>query len=552
MLTPMMFSCAEVMRPFPADNTVAVGRLFGEPQASSTQPTTAPAALPTTQPAVRAQDEVDRATAQAADARRPIIPAIGDIPLTPQTAILAALQNQPALRLEKLNPLIRKTYEQQQRAFFDPVLDASVQASHSRTHGPFLPDLPLRQGSATGQVGLSQFFPTGTTVGVSTSMDYTDSPLTSDDTYGGHVDLSVTQSLLRGAGVAVNLVSLRQARVDILSSEYELRGYVESLVQSVEDTYWDYALAQRQIEIFNESLQVARQQLDEAQELVNVGKLAEVELAGAQAEVALRKEDLINARANLQKLKLQLLQLIGPDQQDLWDRPVVLLTNPFEPRGLMDPVADHVALALKMRPDLNQARLQVQRGDLELVRTRNGLLPELDLFIALGKSGYANSFTHAINNITSSSSYDASAGLTLQYPLENRDATAAHQRAIYSRDQQIASLKNLQRLAIVDVRGAYIEVNRAREQIDATAATRKLQESKLQNETEKFRLGKSTSLLVAQAQRDLLGAQIDEVNAVVSYLKATVALFAQDGSLLARRHIVAPGAKGVEGINDWR
>ena len=72
----------------------------------------------------------------------------------------------------------------------------------------------------------------------------------------------------------------------------------------------------------------------------------------------------------------------------------------------------------------------------------------------------------------------------------------------------------------VDVRTAYIEVNRTKQQIAASAATRMFNEEKLRTETEKLRVGKSTSFLVAQAQRDLLTSQIAEVRALAKYLKA--------------------------------
>jgi len=100
-------------------------------------------------------------------------------------------------------------------------------------------------------------------------------------------------------------------------------------------------------------------------------------------------------------------------------------------------------------------------------------------------------------------------------------------------------------LAQVEVRTAYVEVERAREQIAATAATRESQEEKLRVETEKFRVGKSTSLLVAQAQRDLVAGQIGEIQAITNYFKALVALYRLEGSLLARRGIEAPGAEPV-------
>jgi outer membrane protein TolC len=210
----------------------------------------------------------------------------------------------------------------------------------------------------------------------------------------------------------------------------------------------------------------------------------------------------------------------------------------------LDDVERHVQVALKMRPDLNQARLQIRQGDLEVVKTKNGLLPRLDAFINFGKSGYADSFSRSLRNLDEDS-YDVNFGLTFEYPMANRSARADYTRAVLSREQMKKALDNLIQLVQVDVRSAYIEVTRTREQITATAATRKFQEEKLRAETEKFKVGTSTSLLVAQAQRDLVASQIAEIESFANYLKALVSLFGMEGSLLQRRGISASGAEPV-------
>jgi outer membrane protein len=277
--------------------------------------------------------------------------------------------------------------------------------------------------------------------------------------------------------------------------------------------------------------------------------LAPIELAAAQAELALRREDLINARSTLAKTKLTLLRLINPPcplgvGSNLWNREIVLKTRPQAPSIQLDDVEPHVALALQMRSDLNQAKLQWLRNDLEVVKTKNGLLPKLDLFITLGKTGYANSFEGSFKNIHQDN-FDTTAGVTFEYPPLNRAAQARNTRAILTRDQALESIKNLSQLVEVDVRNAYFEVVRTGEQVPATAATRKLQEEKLRAETEKFRLGKSTSLLVAQAQRDLVASQISEIQSVVNYTKAFVEFYKLEGSLLERRGILSPGREPV-------
>jgi outer membrane protein TolC len=472
----------------------------------------------------------------------------GPLKVTITEAILLSLENNRSLVVQRLNPSIQQTFEGQERAAFDPTIDAEV--SGGRVKGERL----ARSGSETEDfttdavesiISLEQYFPTGTTVALEASTQMSDSSLYDDRFYSSRLGMTVTQALLRGYGTDVNLARLQQARLDTRMSEYELRGFTEFLVAEVERTYWDYALARRQIEIVEESLKVARQQLNETKELIAVGRLAKAELAAVQAEVAAQEQALIEARANKESIRLQLLRLLNPAGPGIWQREVDLIHQPTLPEIKLEDVELHVGVSMRMSPILNEARLEILRGDLELVKTQNGLLPVMDLFITLGKSGYANSFGESIRNIDQDS-YDALAGVRFYYPIFNRDAKSLHQRALLTREEAQKALENLSQLVEVDVRTAYIEVDRTKQQIAASSVTRKFDEEKLRTETEKLRVGKSTSFLVAQAQRDLLVSRIAEVRALANYLKALIDLYRQDGSLLKRRGISAPGREPVK------
>ena len=471
----------------------------------------------------------------------PLVPE-GPLKVTIEDAILIALENNRSLVVERFNPSIRRTVEDQQTAVFDPVFTGGAEYFYEknqqrRSDIPIVPDNRLQE-SGIG-IGVSKFFSTGTDVDVDLSTDYTDTN-TLGDLYQTRLGLTVTQALLRGAGADVNLARLRQARLDTRASQYELRGFAEALLAQVEEAYWDYALSQRQIEIFQESLKIAGQQVRETEDMIKVGKMAESELAAVQAEMALRRQDLIDARSAMAKARLRLLRLLNPPGSNIWEREISLLYEPVLPEVKLDQVETHAKLALRMRPDLNQARLELQREELEIVRTKNGLLPQMDLFIRLGKTGYADSFGGSVSDITGDS-YDVTGGISFEYPFGNRDARASYRRSSILRNQAEASVENLAQLVELDVQSAYIEVNRSKEQIAATKSVRRLQEEKLRIETEKFRVGRSTSFLVAQAQRDLVSSRISEVQAVVTYLKALVDFFRLEGSLLERRGITAPG-----------
>jgi outer membrane protein TolC len=458
-------------------------------------------------------------------------------------AVIMALTNNRALRVERLNPDIRQTFEERERALFDPVLSGRLFIEENQPAGQSTLSLTnvadRRTDTVGGSVGVRQRLPTGTEVGLALEAER-DSFEDRESLHRERAEIEATQALLRGRPVAVNLVDLRKARLDTTISRYELRGFAETLVADVERVYWEYSLIRRQGEIVKESLNLAEQQLKEIEHRIRVGDLPETELAAAQAEVALRREGMINARSGLAKARLQLLRLIHPDGLTGVRQELRLVTEPAVPDVPIGSLATHLDLALRLRPDLNQARLQLAKGELALVKTRNGLLPRLDLFVTLGDTAYAASFSEAGNDIDGRD-VDVLAGVTLEYPLGNREARSSHKRAVLTREQAAEALQNMTDLMRVDVESGYIEVERTREQVFATAQTRSFQEEKVRAETVKFKVGRSTALLVAQAQRDLLSSRVSEVEAVASHLQALVTLYRLEGSLLDRRGLTVSG-----------
>jgi len=435
----------------------------------------------------------------------------GSLSLSLREALLLAMERSTSLKVERLNPEIFRTFELAQQAATDPHLTASVAETwNPETSGPVPPS-----GVAAG---LAWSLPTGTSLSGSVSASW-------DDPQAVSLDVAVTQSLLRGAGTAVNLARLRQARLDTFASQYVLQGFAASLASQVESAYWNLYLTGRQQTIYKESLALAERQAAETEVRIRVGKLAEIELAAAKAEVASRQDALATSRTQGDITRQNLLLLINPPGAG-WDTPIQLMDQPAPPQGPLDEVKAHVDLGLRLRPDLNQARLEIQRGELELVVTRNGLLPQLDLVLQLGKTGTLSDF---------SGSPELSAGLSLGYTPGDRAARALDQRARLQSRQAQDALSNLERLAESQIRSAYLQAQYAAVRVGTTAALRALQEEKVRAETEKFRVGSSTSYLVAQAQRDLLASQLDEAQAAVDYLSAVTNLYLLEGSLLERR-----------------
>jgi outer membrane protein TolC len=462
----------------------------------------------------------------------------GKVDLSLEQTVLLALQRNRELRVQQFEPLITGTFEQIERGIYDPELFADLiysEETTSETSRSTGERFSVEGEDLDATAGVRQRLPLGTDLEASVGFVRSTSNRTPDQ-QEARIGFSITQSLLEGMGAAVNLVGIRQAQLETRASLYELRGFVEALVAEVETAYWRYVLAAEGIAIFESSLNIARQQLDEVEKRIEVGVLPRNAAAAARAEVARREQALIETRSIHEERRLRLLRLLYVTNEDQFSLDV----NPVSPpRTSSTPVTDlddHLELADRMRPDLNEAKLRSDQHRLETIRTRNGLLPKLDLFIDLGKTGYAESFSDAFKDLDGDN-YEFVAGISFSSYIGNREAKARDLAARASLEQVEIAVENLRNLVQMDVRLAVNEIERARQQIAASSVTRILQEQTLEAEQERFSIGRTTSLLVAQAQRDLLVSQLAEIEAIVAYRVALVSLYRAEGSLLERRGI---------------
>ncbi len=453
-------------------------------------------------------------------------------------AIFMALEHNPTVTIQRLREDIFQTYVSEQRSTFDPVLSGSASQTKSKGQrflGTRTTPVDLRQDRNQYSLQLSQILPFGTTIAANAAMSGTTSNLYVPQA-SGTVGLTITQPLLQGFGFGANLANLRKANLDADITRAELKGVAEEVAAQVETGYWDVYLASQEVDIAGKSVALAEQQLRESTDRVAVGSLPELELATVHAELATRREALIDAQSGYEQARLRFLYLLNPTDTAGWNLVPQPTEHPFVPTDSLDAVATHEEFGMRFRSDLNQARIGLKKGDIDVVQTRNGLLPKLDLFVTLGRTTYAEAINNAYPDIQSPFR-DQNIGVNLMFPLTERKPIAQYNRAKRTREQLEQSVKNLERMAQFDIRSAHIEVLRTRQQINATRVSRELQERKLDAEHEKFRVGKSTNYLVLQAQRDFTASQRDEVRSMVSYLEALVNLYLMDGTLLQRRGI---------------
>ena len=507
------------------------------------------------------------------------VPGVPDepAPLTRDGALLTALSNNRNLEIARFGPRVAAAFESEARAAFDPDLMATLSYGRSRSQlggaqrftfgragggsGQSMsfegqePEEILRQigGAAIevlqqpqqddfletrnsdGEVRVSNYFPTGTTVFLTGGMSRSIGNFTAEE-FEGTWTVGVTQALLEGFGPNVNLVNLRQARNRRAQSRLIFREAVLGLTAQVERAYWDLVLARELLTIREFGVELADEQVRRNMDLVEVGLAIESAVLSARAERSTREAELSDARADLEAQTLFLLQLLNPDERETWNIELLPVDPPEVTEIEVDP-EESEALAHALRPELEADRLELANRDLDLVSARNSLLPRLDLTARYGRTSLGDSFAGGRRYLDSSRYDNYRVGLEFSMPIVNRAERAQRLRAQYERDSARVAVAERREDLAREVRQAAVEVRNQWFRIQATEDAVAGREEELRVEEDRYSVGRSTNLDVLQVQRLLIEARVDAVQARVNYLKALTDLYAAEGALLARRGI---------------
>lgn len=459
--------------------------------------------------------------------------------------VCQSLDLNQSLRIERLRPEVANTGIESAEGEFDTVLEGGigVGSTHRSTLGPKPSSGPDRRRDDVAisrnidyNVGVRGRLPTGTnySAGISGNRNSTNS---TEPFYSNALNLNITQNLLRGAGSDVNMINVWTAQNNFVISLYQLQNTLINLVTDVQRAYWDVYLAYETLEIRRKGYEVAREQRERTEEFVRVGRSAPLDALAAQAEEASRVSDLINAISNLKQRQLVLLRLINPENLSTgWRSLIFPNERPVLPTERLVP-EERIRLARYYRPDLRQAQIDLANGELEVYRTANGLLPQLDFVIGLGLAGNGDSPRQSAKDTFDYNHRNYQLGLQFSYPLQNRTANAAHRRASFQKVMAEEAVRNYCQIIDVEVRTAVLEIERTSRLIYSTKVTEELRRRQLEAETEKFRVGRSTQIEVSQAQRDYVQSQLDRVTAEVANINAYLELYRVEGTALQRRGI---------------
>jgi outer membrane protein TolC len=192
---------------------------------------------------------------------------------------------------------------------------------------------------------------------------------------------------------------------------------------------------------------------------------------------------------------------------------------------------------LAERPDLLQAKLNVEQEGISLKYYRNQLLPELDLTGSYGYNGAGREFDNAVDQTGEGNAPFYSYGAKITVPLGNIGPRNQYKATKSTLQQYELLFKQLEQNILVEIDNAVKQAQSAYESVEATRQARIYAEAALDAEQKTYGVGKATTFEVLQYQNSLTSARSAEIRALANYNEALATLAQQEGSTLEHQNI---------------
>ncbi|MGH9339642.1 MAG: TolC family protein [Acidobacteriota bacterium] len=489
----------------------------------------------------------------------------GELHLTERQAIQMALENNLDINVERYAPLLSHWLIEGQRSVYDPIGRFAFHWDRTNT-----PTASVLQGGTsvtniltTYDYGYSQTFSTGTTVEAgfvgarNRTTNFFSSLVPAIDTSFQAV---IRQNLLEGFGRIAPDYQIEISRNNLEISRHEFERKAADLILQVQDRYWELQYALQDIEVKEKSLQLAETVLEQNQARLEIGTAARLEVVQAEAESALRRAELIRSQFGRRRIQDQLIKLIS-NFEDPRDFPAqIVLADPVYTPDTIEASFDQLAASAgELRPELQEAELQVINQEVNLDLSRNRLKPTLDLVagyqqFGLGGTRVVRDFSQgfidapivdvipgglgdSLAQLFSSDFYGYVVGLDFRIPIFNTEARAQNAEAQLALNRSQLSKRSLEQTVALEIRDALTQVEMNQARLEAAAVAVRSARERLEGEQVRFDVGLGTTRELIEAQRDLLLAESVELQTRVDLIKSHNLLDRAVGRTFARQGI---------------
>ncbi len=469
--------------------------------------------------------------------------------LSLQEAVALAVRNNLDLQIARMTPAISETRIVQAQAVFDATFFTDISYSKLDTPQPggFVPGLSgnTQREDVQLSTGIRKPLISGGQITFQTDLNRNEavpSVFGVNKFYDADVLINLQQPLLRNFGSDINRTNIVLAQNDRLAEAQQLRRRLLDVVAQVEAGYWEVAFTHQQLRVRMRLLERSTHDRDRLIERRGYDA-SPVEITEANSFVELHRADVIRARSAVRTASDQLKRLINSTDLPLADETLIVPIDQPTDEPIQFSLLDLVTTALRHRPEMQIALLDIKDSSIRQRVADNARLPLLNLSASVAVNGVAiGNGQAAYNNLGDGDFIDYILGAQFEMPIGNRRAEGLYrQRQIERRATALVYQRQAQDV-VLEVKIALRNVQTSYELIGATRAARRAAADNLRaiEVQEASGVALTPQFLINQklsTQERLANAEVQEARALTDYHNAIAVLYQSVGTLLERNGI---------------
>ena len=320
--------------------------------------------------------------------------------------------------------------------------------------------------------------------------------------YNGSYGINASWTVWNGGQ---NTNQLKRDRLSEQQADLSVLETVNSIQEQIARNYVQILYLTEAVEVQRQALETAKKNEERGQVMLEVGKMSKADLAQLTAQRATDEYNIVQAENQVADYMLRLRQLLEITDGRDFDIAIPATTDE-QALATIPSLMNVYETALAQRPEIQNAKLDIEQSDLQMKMAKAGHLPTVSMTAGVGTS--TNSLSQNTWGSQIKTNFDASAGVGIQIPIiDARKTKTAVNKARIAHEQAELDLVSQQKQLYSDIESCWLEAMSNQQKFRAAKLSVASEQASYDLLSEQFRLGLKNIVELLTGKDKLLQAQ---------------------------------------------
>lgn len=302
-----------------------------------------------------------------------------------------------------------------------------------------------------------------------------------------------------------NTNTIKRNKLSEQAADLDVASQSNTIQEQIAQLYVQTLYENEAVKVCKEVIKASELQRDRAKVMVELGSLAQVDLAQLESQVAQDYYSLSQAESQLANYKLQLKQLLEIHDSE----PFEIAIPDIEDSKVLGTLPDEQAVytaALTTRPEIQSAALDIESSKIALASARSGYMPTISINAGIGTSNSSGPdtpfFTQVKTNLSNS------IGLSISVPIfDNLQTRTSIRKAKYTLHTSELNLQSQQKQLYSSVENYWLNASTSQQQYQYAKKYAESMKESYDLVSEQFNLGLKNIVELTTGKNNMLQAE---------------------------------------------